>query len=642
MVLASPWAIGILTSIIYFLGAKAGVYGAILVEGITIAWPPNAFLLVVLLLTPYRHWRWILPWIILAEVAADYPHFSLAQSFAFALVNIFECTLAAWLLRHFSLQTPFTLSNLRNIVLFGVGALGIASGTAAILGAAIYITTTETTTQFLIFWRIWWFGDALGLLIIVPLLLSWLQNYHALTPEPHQEASFEAYFSKPLTGKALIFRWVEVTTIMLLTSGLAFGIFTHSNLVSNHFPAGPVLMMPLFIWAAARFSLKGVALLNFIVAAIAIYATVMGLGPFSQIDQTAETLVLQEYLAALALSSITLAALLNEIKQSNFRIRLLDRAISAIDEGVTITDRQQTVVYHNSGFQTLSGYSAKEIQGRNMRFLQPENLDQSLERNQIRKALANEETARVLLQNQRKDGSLFWNDLVITPIKDHNQQVSHYVGIQHDVSEQVATLKELQAVKKALEETNRQLEQRVQERTQALEKSNLELERLASTDVLTGCANRRMATQRIDAEFARARRYQHTFACLLCDLDFFKQINDLYGHATGDLALQNFVQIAQAELRSVDLLARFGGEEFLMVLPETTLEEATNIANRICAAVAKNCLQDIDTETPFSFTVSIGVTSLLAEDKHPKEIISRADKALYQAKEQGRNQAFVM
>lgn len=641
----SPWRFSLLIACLYFLGAKTGVYGSILVEGITIIWPPNAILLAALLVSPYRHWLWILPGILIAEIIADMPTFSLTQAIAFGLINIFECTLAAWLLRHFSKPQNFSFLNLHNIALFGVAVLGVASGFAAILGASVYTFTTHTDTQFLTFWRIWWFGDALGLLIITPLLLSWFSIF-----QPHQQNNVltigQNHDPKPAHLNHIShsnINLIELSGLITANLILSIAIFSQPESLSNNYPIGPILLVPMFIWAATRLGLKGATLLSFIVALTAIYFTMLGLGPFSQSEQVSETLHLQEFLAALTLSSITLAALLNEINQKTTHLRLLDRAISSLDEGVTIAkaNDDHAIVYVNKGFEKLTGYRAQEAIGKNPRFLQAEALDQSEARQQIQHAFIKQATTRVLLKNQRKDGSYFWNDMIITPVKNDANQVTHFIGIQHDITERINAEKELKAVKNQLEEINLKLEQKVTERTQALEQANEALHHLASTDSLTGVANRRTSIERAQQEFERAQRYQKSVSFIMCDLDWFKRINDNYGHAVGDQTLQTFVQTILKQLRPSDLLSRVGGEEFLILLPETNPSQATELAQRLCN-ITTTIIINPKKGTSFSISASFGVASLERNDRNAENIINRADKALYNAKEAGRNQVAVL
>ena len=170
----------------------------------------------------------------------------------------------------------------------------------------------------------------------------------------------------------------------------------------------------------------------------------------------------------------------------------------------------------------------------------------------------------------------------------------------------------------------------------AMDRLRNEVADLALMDDLTGVGNRRQLLQRLTAECARSDRSGQPFALLVVDLDNFKMINDTHGHAAGDACLQHFTLMAQTRLRSGDLLARTGGDEFCIMLPDSALREAAMIARRIvevCRADAAGCA---GTEVPLS--VSIGVAQWTAEiGVLPDRLIAAADHALYVAKKEGRN-----
>ena len=165
-----------------------------------------------------------------------------------------------------------------------------------------------------------------------------------------------------------------------------------------------------------------------------------------------------------------------------------------------------------------------------------------------------------------------------------------------------------------------------------------ELEREARTDPLTGCANRRSFLELAARELARARRHDEPLAVLMVDLDHFKGINDRHGHQMGDVALQQLVQVCQATLREEDTIGRLGGEEFGILLPETGRALALEVAERLRQAVAQIELP-MPGKRPLRFTASIGVATLAREDTGIGAILSRADRALYEAKSTGRNRA---
>ena len=159
---------------------------------------------------------------------------------------------------------------------------------------------------------------------------------------------------------------------------------------------------------------------------------------------------------------------------------------------------------------------------------------------------------------------------------------------------------------------------------------------LARTDVLTGVNNRRHLFELAEREFELAVRYQQSLSVLIFDFDDFKQVNDTFGHAVGDQMLQRVTEVACTELRSADVIGRYGGEEFVILLPMTTTQDALPLAERIRAGVA--AIRVLTEKRDASVTLSIGI----AETKHTSgesldSILIRADKAMYAAKKAGRN-----
>ena len=158
---------------------------------------------------------------------------------------------------------------------------------------------------------------------------------------------------------------------------------------------------------------------------------------------------------------------------------------------------------------------------------------------------------------------------------------------------------------------------------------------MATTDYLTGLLNRREGFRRIIAEFSRAERAGKPLCAMMLDIDHFKRINDTHGHLTGDFVLKTLAATLKKALRMSDILCRYGGEEFLIVLPETGLEEITLLAERLRQQIEQSVLQT-DDHKKLTVTISIGVAGHQPGETY-EHLIARADQALYQAKESGRN-----
>jgi diguanylate cyclase (GGDEF)-like protein len=217
----------------------------------------------------------------------------------------------------------------------------------------------------------------------------------------------------------------------------------------------------------------------------------------------------------------------------------------------------------------------------------------------------------------------------------------------------LASVIQLKQYHAALEAHNAELETTVKTRTQDLSQAllqqaklndilldaNQKLEFYASMDDLTGLYNRRFFIKLANSEIERARRYSHPTTFMMLDLDYFKDINDQYGHIAGDHVLERVADILKSASRDADLIGRLGGEEFAIVSPESTLEQASQLAERIRKKIHETQFGVGDCH--FQLTVSIGITEVLSSDTQVDHAMSRADKALYESKSIGRNKVSI-
>jgi diguanylate cyclase (GGDEF)-like protein len=161
--------------------------------------------------------------------------------------------------------------------------------------------------------------------------------------------------------------------------------------------------------------------------------------------------------------------------------------------------------------------------------------------------------------------------------------------------------------------------------------------RLAITDELTGLYNYRYLQQRLEDEIERARRFGRSVALLMIDADDFKQFNDTHGHIAGDRALAELGGVVRGQVREIDVVCRYGGEEFSVVLPETDEAGAFVVAEKVREAVAAHSFADVDGVRGHALTISIGVAAYPGSSSDRDELLRQADEALYQAKSHGRN-----
>ena len=296
---------------------------------------------------------------------------------------------------------------------------------------------------------------------------------------------------------------------------------------------------------------------------------------------------------------------ISDRKASEHQLKLLERSVESSTNGVIIVDAQSSdlpMVYVNAAFERITGYARSEARGRNCRFLQGEDTDPATVK-LLREGVTEQREVHVVIRNYRRDGSIFWNDLYISPVRDETGDVTHYLGVQNDVSEQ----REYQA----------------------------QLTYNANHDALTGLPNRVMLGQRLEQGCVLARRYQRFIAVLFIDLDDFKPINDTLGHEVGDFILIEVAKRLEDELRPWDTVSRFGSDEFVVLLPDLAYEnDVIQVVERVLQRLSPPYWYR---GSELRITASIGIAINDGNMKNPRQLIQQADLAMYKAKRRGRN-----
>ena len=290
--------------------------------------------------------------------------------------------------------------------------------------------------------------------------------------------------------------------------------------------------------------------------------------------------------------------------------RLLELAVAACANAVIVTDAtlpDGPAVYANPAAERITGYPVEELLGRNPRFLQGPYSDLE-EVAELRRAMAEGREFYGVLRNRRKDGSDFFNEMYVAPVRNADGTVTHFVGIQNDVTER------------------RHLEE--------------ELEHRAFHDPLTGLPNRALFLDRLGHALARAGRDAKwggdgEVAVMFLDLDRFKNVNDSLGHASGDALLVEAAGRIGGCLRPGDTVARLGGDEFAVLLEDAGGEAgAVEVSGRIAVALAPPV--EVGGGEVF-VTPSIGVTLAVPGEGTPDDLLREADAAMYEAKARGRD-----
>lgn len=260
------------------------------------------------------------------------------------------------------------------------------------------------------------------------------------------------------------------------------------------------------------------------------------------------------------------------------------------------------IVYVNPAFSQMTGYSLDELIGKTPRIMQGPETDWSVIR-RLRDDLEHGRPFEGKSKNYRKDGSAFIMEWTIAPVLDEGKQVTHYVALQRDVTERERLLEMLQH--------------------QAL------------FDGLTGALNREETQRQLSTEMKRACRYDGQLSIVMFDIDQFKAVNDDHGHNVGDDVLRRIAEAVRPRLRTTDNFGRWGGEEFVVLLPQTGLDGAKTLAEDLRARI-----EALEFEDGLRVTASFGVATRM-DDADETAFIERADQALYASKDRGRNRVSV-
>lgn len=290
---------------------------------------------------------------------------------------------------------------------------------------------------------------------------------------------------------------------------------------------------------------------------------------------------------------------ISELKESQAEIEKLSKVVEQIDDSVAITDKKGNITYANQAFYNLSGYSKDEVIGKKLNLLKSGRHTMKFYED-LWKTISKGGVFRETMINKKKNGELFYEKKTITPLKDDRNNITGYVSSGKDVTAEAMMQQEI--------------------------------EHIASTDILTGIYNRYKFEELFMLELERAQRFQTPLSLILIDIDHFKVVNDSCGHDVGDEVLKCLVEIVQKHIRKIDIFARWGGEEFLVLAPNTDLKDVYTLAEKLRKTVESSKFPVVQ-----NITISIGVSQLEKNDSF-NQLFKRADQALYFAKDNGRNQ----
>ncbi len=290
---------------------------------------------------------------------------------------------------------------------------------------------------------------------------------------------------------------------------------------------------------------------------------------------------------------------ITEQKRLEAEMQKLSMVVEKTADMVVITSKGGIIEYVNPAFEELTGYSRNEAVGNTPRILKSgEHTLQFYEH--LWDTILSGHIYRNVFINRKKNGEIYYDACTITPVVDRRGEITNFIATAKDITEQ------------------KQAEHELRER--------------AEKDYLTGIFNRRTFFELLEAEVERARRYERPLSLVMLDIDHFKKINDTHGHAVGDTVLKETTRIVQKSIRQTDVFARIGGEEFVILAPETTLQGTLELAGKVRGAMESASMLPQGGKV----TISFGVAELDATVTID-ELLKRADEALYQAKGNGRN-----
>ncbi len=286
-----------------------------------------------------------------------------------------------------------------------------------------------------------------------------------------------------------------------------------------------------------------------------------------------------------------------EYEEAKQRETFLAQAIEQMDEFVRITDKNGIILYVNEASSIHSGYTSEELVGQKISIYKSDKHDRTYYK-ELWDTILSGNTYKNIIINREKNGELYHEEMTITPIYEKGEIVK-FIATGHDISKRI------------------ELEKR--------------LEKLATKDALTGIYNRHKINEELEKSIAINERYNTPFSLIMIDIDHFKEVNDEFGHDVGDKVLKELSTLISKHIRKNDIFGRWGGEEFLLLLPNISKKSTMVMVKKIKDVVEEHSFVSIN-----QLTISLGVTQYKRKESQ-SQLLKRVDNALYAAKEGGRN-----
>ena len=566
--------------IAYLAAAKIGLVFGTVSSSAMIFWPPGGIALAALLLGGSR---FLPPVFVGAYLTAEIVHAPPIFAVGFSLGNVLETYIGFYLLQRFG-HVDFSLNRLRDLgLLVALGGL-IPAVFNAILVPLTLLKAGMITADILpdVMWQ-WWRADVLGIAFFTPIILVFAKK--------------KSRFFKVRRNWELIGLWA------------ASFIIGQSVFLGWHLPGfkfdqqlGLIWLIPLLIWAGLRTGRRNTALIQLMFLSQVLAGAYLQVGFFSDNFVRYGLANFWMFAMLLAVSGMALAILSTAQRKALQQIALNAKVAAVSNEGIVIVDTAGNIVDVNPAFTVLTGYSREEVLGQNPRLLKSGKQTCEFYAD-MWKTLIEVGHWEGELWNRRKDGMAYLEKLSIFTLKDAQGKVVNRIGIFSDITQS-----------------------RAEQETVAHH---------AQHDFLTNLPNRLLFRDRFKQQMARARREDKKFAVMYIDLDRFKPVNDKLGHQVGDQLLVAVAARLKLQVREVDTVSRFGGDEFAILLSEiSTRKDVTNLADKILVALGLPFILD---EHTVNITGSLGIAMYPDDGNDMDTIMSKADAALYKAKHNGAN-----